>query len=90
MSNLSDLIVAAYDRPDLKPYLFKIGKIVRLKVGLSDDGQTPKYWNGAKVKIINQYASGLHKDHWYILQHSNGAIDDFKEHEIDQRYRVKS
>ena len=78
-------------KPDPKPYLFEIGQKVRVKILLSEDGQTPKFWEGARAKVMSRYSTLMHKEHWYTLEHSqNGAQDNFKEEEIDRRYRQRN
>ncbi len=79
----------AYAKPDPNPYLFEVGQMVRLRKGRSDDGQTPRYWDGAVVKVKDRSCTGLHKIHFYILQHPNGQEDSFEEDEIDVRYAKK-
>lgn len=85
--DFAKLLVDAYNRPDPNPYLFQIGQTVRLKLGLSDDGQTPRCWDGAKCEVVKRRCSGLYKEHWYILRHLElNATEEFREYEIDRRY----
>ena len=86
MQDMMDLIATSYAKTDLKPYLFALDQKLRLKKGRSDDGQTPRHWDGAIVTITFISCTGIFKDHLYRVQHENGAIDTFKENEIDMRY----
>lgn len=81
-----DLLAKRYAEPDLNPYLFEIGQKVRLRLGRSNDGQTPRHWDGAVATVESRYCTGLHKEHWYKLRHSNGQLAEFCEDEIDARY----
>lgn len=86
---LEDLnwIVEAYRKLDPKPFLFEIGQKVRLRKGRSEDGQTPKCWDGAMCEVVNRQSTGLMKRHWYFLKHlENQVISEFEEDEIDARY----
>lgn len=86
-----DLLVKAYNRPDPKPYLFEPGQKVRVLKGRSEDGQTPHYWNGAMAVVVGRYTTGIHKEHWYKLHHvEKNVVDEFREEEIDARYRKKT
>lgn len=79
------LLVQAYNRPDPNPFLYEVGQTVRLLLGRSRDGQTPWHWNGAKCVVESRFASGISKQHWYVLRHPCGTVDDFREEEIDAR-----
>lgn len=86
--SLSQLLVDAYNKPDPKPYLFQVGQLVRLRKGRSNDGQTPRYWDGAFGRIEARYTTGIHKEHWYKIRHeSENEISAFFEDELDARYR---
>ena len=93
--DFKDLLVAAYNEPDPRPFLFEVGQKVRvLDVRVDQrwagwDGQTKAYWNGAVVEVLSRKSTGLHKDHFYCLKHENGAIDDFREEELDGRFRKR-
>lgn len=90
MPTFEELLVAAYNRPDPNPYFFKEGQTVRVLNGRSKDGQTPTYWNGALALVVGRYCTGIHKEHWYKLQHiGRNVVDEFREEEIDSRYRRK-
>jgi hypothetical protein len=86
MTSLKCLLVEAYNRPDPNPFLYEVGQTVRLLLGRSRDGQTPECWNGAKCVVVSRVASGLSKQHWYAIRHPCGAVDEFREEEIDARY----
>lgn len=85
MSDLMELMTKAYAAPDPNPYLFEVGQTVRLRLRRSDDGQTPRCWDGAVVTVEHRYCTGLHKEHWYKLK-LNGVVCEFREDEIDARY----
>jgi hypothetical protein len=80
------LLEISIKTPDNKPLLYEVGQAVRVLKGLSQDGQTPKFWDGAIAKVISRGSSPVMKIHSYRLQHPNGAIDDFREEELDRRY----
>jgi uncharacterized protein YodC (DUF2158 family) len=87
---MTDWIAEAYARPDPNPFIFQVGQMVRLKKGRSDDGQTPEYWDGAIVKVVSMYSTGLLKNHWYKVLHAGQNVTcDFEEDEFDQRYARK-
>jgi len=86
MPDMLELMAAQYAKPDPNPYLFQIGQTVRLRKGRSNDGQTSRAWDGAIVTVIDRYCTGMFKDHWYKLRLASGAINEFKEYEIDARY----
>lgn len=82
-----DWLREAYAKPDPKPFCFQIGQTVRLKKGRSNDGQTPKHWDGAICKVVSRLSTGLLKRHWYKLLHlTQNVTCDFEEDEIDARY----
>jgi len=83
------MLMAAYMKPDPNPFLYQEGQTIRVLNGRSKDGQTPTYWNGALAVVVRRYCTGIHKEHWYVLRHSNGREDEFREEEIDGRYRRK-
>lgn len=86
-----DIIAADYAKADPHPYLFAVGQTVRLKLGRSDDGQTPANWDGATAVVEGRHTTGIHKEHWYYLRHAGtGAKAEFGEWEIDQRYARKT
>lgn len=85
MGLLKDM-AKAYAAPDLSPYRFQIGQVVRLRKGRSDDGQTPPIWDGARATVVRRYRTGLHKESWYGLRHESGRLAEFCEDEIDKRY----
>lgn len=87
---LKDFIMEAYSKPDTKPYLFKVGQTVRLTKRRSDDGQTPKEWDGCLAIVVSKHCTGILKDHWYKLKHKDyNIIEEFREEEIDFRYIKK-
>lgn len=74
--------------PDDKPFLFKERQIARVKKGVSNDGQTPEYWDGAIVEIIKRKKTSLYKSHIYEVLHVEKNIKcEFRENEIDLRYK---
>jgi len=84
---LKDKFLEFVMKPDTKPFLFKEGQTTRVLNGLSDDGQTPEYWDGAKVLILSVYATSIFKNHIYRCKHLiNDKIDEFKEEELDKRF----
>jgi hypothetical protein len=45
------ITVTHYDEPEpfiTKPFLFQEGQEVRVRVGVSQDGMTPEFWDGAR------------------------------------------
>lgn len=84
------MLIKHIKKPDTKPYLFKVGQIVRILGHISKDGQTPKYWDGAKVMVLKQKCSMLHKEHSYVVKHlDQNVMCEFKEYELDNRYSRK-
>ena len=87
MSELSDKIMELSHRPDTKPFLFAVGQTARVRKGVSNDGQTPEYWDGAEVEIIAAHSSMLFKNHYYQVRHlDNYRTCEFEECELDRRY----
>jgi hypothetical protein len=84
--SLSELLTKALAIPDPNPFLFNLGQVVRVRKKVINDGQTPLFWAGAKVRVLSRNCSCLTKSHWYVLQHPNGAQDHFQEYELDRRY----
>ena len=85
--SLEDKLMEVIREKDPSPYLYKKGQIARIKNGVSNDGQTPKHWDGAKVVILSQHSSPLFKQHWYEVIHmENSHTCDFKEEELDRRF----
>ena len=80
------MIVDRYNDPDPNPYLFQVGQRVRINKGVTQDGQTPKFWDGGFAIVEKRKCGGLCKEHWYTLKHANGCTDDFREEELDSRY----
>ena len=89
MSEFSDLFMEAWNKPSSKPYLFQVGQTARVKKKVIEDGQTPYFWAGAKVKILARYTTCLHKDHFYYVAFGE-HVEEFMEYELDLRYRKKS
>lgn len=89
MTSLKDMLVEAYNKPDPKPYLFEVGQKVKVCQKVLKDGQTPRFWLVGLVTVVSRSTSGLHKEHWYHLEHPNGAHDEFRETELDYRYRKR-
>lgn len=75
--------------PDPNPFLFQEGQKVRVNKDVTKDGQTPAYWAGALVTVTRRTRSWLYKEHWYTLRHPNGQEDEFRETELDYRYKRK-
>ena len=85
--SFEEMVVENFNKPDPNPYLYKIGQIGIVKKGVSDDGQTPEYWDGAKVQILSQHRTLFIREHYYRVKHSvKNVIDDFKEYELDRRF----
>jgi hypothetical protein len=83
-------IIDAVNRPDPHPFLFTVGQTVRVRNGVSDDGQTPHYWNGAMCVVMSCRSTWLNKRHCYELMHiEKQVVDSFEEDEIDRRYARK-
>lgn len=85
MTELKDLLVNHFNKPDTTPFLFKVGQKVVLRKDVCKDGQTPKYWKGATVTVLNVTTTWLHKEHVYEVKHENGQVDQFKEEEITKK-----
>ena len=85
---LIDDLSVAINEPILTPPMFKVGQIVRVLKHIPDDGQTPLYWGGAKGECIDLKAAGLLVKVWvYEVRHPNGSVCEFKEEELDYRFR---
>jgi len=85
--DLKDKFIEYVMKPDSKPFLFKKGQVARVLNGISDDGQTPEYWDGAKVIISEKHCSTIFKHHWYKVIHmENSRTCEFKEEELDKRF----
>lgn len=86
-TNLLQLLVNEYNKPDPRPYLFEVGQTVRVVKSVVNDGQTPKHWAGATGSVERRKTTGLHKDHWYVVRHATGNVTcEFREDELDRRY----
>ena len=66
---LKDKLVEMANRPDPKPFLFNVGQMSRVRSNISEDGQTPEYWDGAKVEILSRDSTPLFKTHVYKVRH---------------------
>ena len=88
--DLKDKLMEVVNRPDPRPFIFTVGQMSRVRSNVSQDGQTPKYWDGAKVEVLSRHRTMLHKDHVYKVRHLvNGKTCQFYEHELDHRYARK-
>ena len=88
---LDDFIMEIVRSPDPEPFLFIKGQTARVYKFVIKDGQTPEYWGGAKVKILNKFRTLLWKTHICKVDHlENGRICEFSEDELDKRYIKKS
>lgn len=65
---------------------FEIGQTVRILKSVTEDGQTPEFWAGAKVEVIGTRNTMLHKEWLVKCRHENGAEEYFKSYEVDWRY----
>ena len=84
---LKDKFMEFVMKPDTKPFLFKEGQTARVLNNMSDDGQTPEYWDGAKVIILSIHVTPIFKNHIYEVQHLENNIKcEFKEDELDKRF----
>jgi hypothetical protein len=81
-----DLLKVANDKSEDKPFLFKVGQLVRPLKKVIDDGQTKEYWIYGKSIIISRTRTMFSKRNYYRLEHPNGATDDFEEDELDYRF----
>jgi hypothetical protein len=61
-----------------------IGRTVRIKNGVSEDGQTPSFWNGAIGKVIHTYLAV--DERWFVVELPTGQAEHFREFELDLRY----
>ena len=90
-TELRKKLIEAANKVPLRPYIFIRGQVGRVKSGVIQDGQTPKYWGGAKVIIISRKRTPLFKSHIYTVKHlENNRTCEFKEDELDKRFRRKS
>jgi hypothetical protein len=63
---------------------FSIGQKVRVLKKVVEDGQTPSYWAGA---IATVEAFTWRGDCMTLtLVHENGAVERFRDYELDSRY----
>ena len=86
-NNLYDIILTKINEVDSLPFLFKEGQVCRILRSVSEDGQTPEYWDGAKVRVIFRYSTPIFKNHIYRVIHLiNNKICEFAEDELDKRY----
>ena len=86
-TSLSDILMKKIQTEDSFPFLFLPGQMCRVLSNISEDGQTPIYWDGAKVLILYRSSSLLNKEHIYRVKHlGNGKECDFKECELDKRF----
>ena len=77
-------------RIETKPFLYSFGQKARVLSNVIEDGQTPEYWSGAKVEIRERYHTPIFKNRVYVVKHlKNNRICEFKEEELDKRYRRK-
>lgn len=84
---LPDLIMKLVRKPDVRRFAFAVGSTIRVKNGVSRDGQTPAAWNGAKAEVLSRRATLFTKTHTYRLRHLlTGEIDSFEDCEIDRRF----
>lgn len=86
---MSNPVLDAMPRPIETTPRFMVGQTVRVLSGL-DVNMPPEltHWLGAKCKVLRQIQSGLvHKSWAYLLEHPNGRTCEFKEDELDRRYR---
>lgn len=81
-----DLVADAYRRPDPRPYVFEVGQPGRVRLVVAEDGQTPPWWAGARVRVTGRRTTGLHKDHWYKVRADDGRTCEFREDELDRRF----
>lgn len=92
MNGLLEMLIARYREPDPLPYAFQLNQAVRVLSDIASDGQTPVYWAGAKAIVVRRYTTGLHKEHFYVVRSissQTGRECEFRESELDQRYRRK-
>lgn len=88
--SLKDDIIKQIKKPDPKPFLFLPGQMGRVHAKVSHDGQTPGYWDGAKVQILSRHRTTILKNHIYKVRHlSNNKICTFSEDELDRRFIKK-
>lgn len=88
---MSNPVLDSMLRPIETAPRFEVGQTVRILSGL-DVNMPPEleHWLGAKCKVLQQIPSGLvHKNWAYLLEHPNGRTCEFKEDELDRRYRRK-
>ena len=86
-----DAIQALWDKcKRTEPQLFAVGQTVRVNKTKENDGQTPRWWYGSKCRVVSTGTSPLYGQRWYCLRHPNGKVDDWKQEEIDRRYRLKN
>lgn len=84
---ISEMLVAAMNKPDSNPFLFEVGQTVRVVKRVIDDGQTPEHWSGAMGTVISQRCTMLSKRHWYKVKHAGrNCTCDFEEDELDFRF----
>ena len=85
---LTDDLLTAVNEPIQAPPIFRVGQTVRVLKRIIDDGQTPHYWSGAKGECISVNIAGLIRKVWvYQVRHPNGNMCEFKEEELDYRFR---
>lgn len=87
---ISELLLDKCQQEDKFPFLFLPGQLCRVLSNISNDGQTPSYWDGAKVVILYRSSSLLNKEHIYHVRHlGNNKECEFKESELDRRFIKK-
>jgi len=87
MNGSSQWLVDAYNKPDTKPFTYKVGQTVRVLNNRSKDGQTPPCWDGGLAIVLERRSTGLMKYHYYYLRHlESGLCDYFEEDELDKRW----
>lgn len=85
--SLTGKLLEAAKKPIESEPAFSVGQTVRVLKNVSDDGQTPKYWSGAKCECIGRGVGGMIMKRWvYQLRHENGRTCEFQEHELDLRF----
>lgn len=84
--SLTGLILKAAKEPIDSGPEYQVGRTVHVCLRVIEDGQTPKYWGGARCTIISRHVVGLVSKRWaYVLRHSNGRTCQFAEDEVELR-----
>jgi len=85
--SFEEMLVENMRKPDPNPFLYVAGQTGRVKKGVSNDGQTPEYWDGAKVEILSQHRTIFLREHIYKVRHLvNNITCEFKEYKLDRRF----